>query len=222
MGLRWRDRPHLILGFTAGTLLAVVAFDIFPEIIRLVGDTGVKVLYPMSALVVGFLGLHIAEKVLLIHHAQEESYGAHYHPTVGVLSALALSAHSFLDGMGIGLGFQVSPTVGIVVATAVIAHDFSDGLNTVSLMLTHKNTRRKAFQYLLVDAVAPVLGGASTLFFHLSEGKLLLYLGFFAGFLLYIGASDILPEAHSQGSSYRTILATLTGVLFIFIVTQLV
>ena len=46
--------------------------------------------------------------------------------------------------------------------------------------------------------VAPVFGAASTLLFRLPEGVLPLYLGFFAGFLLYIGSADILPEAHSQ------------------------
>jgi zinc and cadmium transporter len=75
---------------------------------------------------------------------------------------------------------------------------------------------------LLIDALAPVLGVISTLFFTVPENILLIYLGFFAGFLLYIGASDILPEAHSQHSSYKTILMTILGVLFIFTVTRLV
>lgn len=220
-GLKHKDKLHLILGFTAGVLIGVVFFDIFPEIIALTQTLRMNSTYPMLALVVGFLLFHIFEKVLLIHHAHESEYGAHKHPTVGVLSALALSGHSFMDGVGIGLAFQVSVAIGILVAIAVIAHDFSDGLNTVSLMLTHKNTDKKAFILLLLDAFAPVLGAISTLFFHVPNSVLLLYLGFFAGFLLYIGASDILPEAHSEHSSYKTILLTLAGMIFIFIVTRM-
>lgn len=220
-GLKHRDKLHLILGFTAGVLVAVVSFDIFPEIIRLVAELGVNPILPMIFLVAGFLVFHITEKLLLIHGSTEEHYGEHKHPTVGVFSALALAGHSFLDGVGIGLGFQVSPSVGIIVAIAVIAHDFSDGLNTVSLMLAHHNTPKKAMNFLLVDALAPLLGGFSTLFFSLPKIALLGYLGFFAGFLLYIGASDILPEAHSKDSSWKTILATLVGVLLIFIVSLL-
>ncbi len=216
------DRRHLILGFTAGVLLAVVAFDIFPEIIGLVSEFQTNALYPMIALVVGFLIFHIVEKWVLMHHAHESDYGSHTHPTVGILSALALSAHSFLDGVGIGLGFQVSSATGILVAIAVIAHDFSDGLNTVSLMLVHKNTSKKALAMLFVDAIAPILGGLSTLLFSLPENYLVIYLGFFAGFLLYIGASDILPEAHSKDSSVSTILATVFGVVFIYVVSLVV
>jgi ZIP family zinc transporter len=222
VGLRFKDKLHLVLGFTAGVLISVVAFDILPELFELVTSTNTNIMYPMIALVSGFLLFHIAEKVLLIHHVHEDQYGDHKHPTVGMFSALALSGHSFLDGVGIGLGFQVSTGVGIAVALAVLAHDFTDGLNTVSLMLSHKNSEKSALRFLYIDALAPVLGGLSTLFFTLSPDVLVIYLGFFAGFLLYIGASDILPEAHSKHSSMKTIFMTLLGVVFMYVVTSLI
>lgn len=200
--------------------MGVVVFDIFPEIIRMVSVLRVDATVPMLVLVTGFLIFHVFEKVLLIHHSEEEDYGKHKHPTVGILSALALSGHSFLDGMGIGLGFQVSVTVGLLVTLAVVAHDFSDGLNTVSLVLVHKNSTRRALKFLMLDALMPVLGALTTLFFSLPDWALLLYLCFFAGFLLYIGAAEILPEAHSEHSSYKTILLTILGVVIIFLVTR--
>jgi zinc transporter ZupT len=49
-----------------------------------------------------------------------------------------------------------------------------------------------------------------------------MYLAFFAGFLLYIGASDILPEAHSKDSSFKTIAMTLLGVVFIYAITNFI
>ena len=218
--LRRRKDLHRLLGYTAGVIIGVVAFDLLPEIFKGIQAQGVSATGPMIALVVGFLAFHIVEKSILIHHSQEHEYGAHHHPHVGIASGLALSGHSFLDGVGIGLGFQVNSAVGIAVAIAVLAHDFSDGLNTVALMLTHKNNTRRAWMLLLLDAIAPVLGAISTLFFHISDAALLWYLGFFAGFLLYIGASEILPEAHSKHSSYRTIGLTILGVTTMFVVTR--
>lgn len=114
----------------------------------------------------------------------------------------------------------MSNTVGVAVALAVIAHDFSDGLNTVNLMMVNKNNRRRALKMLVIDAAAPVLGVLSTLFFTFSDRLLILYLGFFAGFLLYIGTSEILPEAHSKKSSYATIGLTILGAAFMFVVTR--
>lgn len=219
-GLKFKDKMHLVLGLTAGVILGVIAFDIFPEIIKMTGKLGVDPTYPMIFLVLGFLIFHIAEKFLLVHHSHEDHYGPHTHPIVGKFQALALAGHSFLDGVGIGLGFQISGATGVFVALAVISHDFADGLNTVSLMLRHKNTDKRAMQFLFIDALAPVIGGLSTLFFTLSEKTLLMYLGFFAGFLLYIGVSDILPEAHSKNSSLKTVGMTVLGVLIIFLITR--
>lgn len=224
LALRLRGRLHFILAFTAGVLLGVVAFDILPEAFELAQRHELDASGAMVALVIGFLLFHTLEKFVLIHHAHESEYATHRHPQVGVLSALALAGHSFMDGVGIGLGFQVSASVGIAVAIAVIAHDFSDGLNTVSLMLIHRNTAQRSKIMLLLDAAAPVLGAASTLLFHLPPGWLLLYLGFFAGFLLYIGAADILPEAHSlaaSGTALALIALTSVGAALIYVVVRL-
>jgi zinc transporter ZupT len=95
LGIRYKDKLHLILGFTAGVVLGVVSFDIFPEIIKLIEKTGTDPIKPMVALVVGLLVFHMLEKLILIHSTHEESYSEHKHPSVGVASGLALSGHSF-------------------------------------------------------------------------------------------------------------------------------
>lgn len=217
--LKKRDSMHRILGFAAGVLIGVVAFDLLPEIFSAFKDSS-SITWPMVALVIGFLLFHVVEKSILIHHSQEHEYELHHHPDVGVASALALIGHSFLDGVGIGLGFQISSGVGIAVAVAVIAHDFTDGLNTVTLMLVNKNNSRRSLVFLFLDAIAPLVGAAATLAFSPNNSDISIYLGFFAGFLLYIGASEILPEAHSKHSSYQTILLTIIGAAVIFVVTR--
>ncbi len=224
LALRLRSRLRYVMGFTAGVLVALVSFDLLPEIFRLVDEQRIDPVLPMLALMVGYLAFYTVEKVSLIHHSHESEDGKALttHPQVGLLSALALSGHSFLDGVGIGLGFQVSTTAGIIVAIAVIAHDMSDGLNTVTLMLVNHNTSRRALALLALDAIAPVLGTLSTFLFTIHGMALPIYLGFFAGFLLYIGASDILPAAHSKESSRGTVLLTFVGALFAFVVTRFV
>ena len=173
----------------------------------------------MIALVAGFLVFHGLEKFVLVHHVHEEDYAEHRHPQVGLVSAFALAGHSFMDGVGIGLAFQAGPAVGVAVALAVIAHDFCDGLNTVGLMLSHRNPTARAVAMLVLDAAAPVLGAASTLLFSAPPALLALFLGFFAGFLLYISTSDILPEAHSAkrpGAALVLMGLTCLGAAFIF------
>ena len=223
--LKFRERLHFILSFTAGVLLGVVGFDILPEVFGLAARRGIDVMPAMVALVAGFLVFHSLEKFVLMHQEHETSYAPHHHPQVGFLSALALVGHSFMDGVGIGLAFQISNAVGIAVAIAVIAHDFCDGLNTVSLMLAHRNTAFRSKAMLVLDALAPILGAASTLVFQVPPFMLMLYLGFFAGFLLYIAASDILPMAHSRARSATVLVLiglTCLGAAFIFVAVRFV
>ncbi|MGD0573248.1 MAG: ZIP family metal transporter [Sedimentisphaerales bacterium] len=220
--IKFKDKLHTIMCFTAGVLVGVFSFDIMPEIINELKEHNFDPTGAMIAFVAGYMIFHILEKTILIHHAHEEEYADHKHPQVGILSALALAGHSFMDGVGIGLGFQVGTSTGILVAIAVISHDFTDGMNTVTLMLINKNTPRRAKWFLLLDSLTPIMGAASTLLFTLPPYFLVLYLGFFGGFLMYIGASDILPEAHSKHSSLKMIGLTAAGLLFIFLVTRFV
>jgi ZIP family zinc transporter len=218
--LRSRDRLHLILGFAGGVMLGLVAFDLLPELFELSHTRFLGVPAPMVAFAVGFLVLHVVERAVALHGGHEGEYEphSHHHPGMGLASALALTAHSFLDGVGIGLGFQVSNTVGLAVAIAVVTHDFADGLNTVTVMRIHGNNRRRTISMLAADALAPALGATSTLFFSVSDGVLALYLGAFAGFLLYLATSDILPEAHARHPSRLTLVSTVAGVALMWIV----
>ena len=212
VALRNRAHLNLLLGLTAGVILGVVAFDLLPEVFDLAGGSGNDPPLVMVTFAAGFLALHLVERSSALHHSHEREYGEHRHPHVGVISALGLAAHSFMDGLSIGLAFQAGHQIGVVVALAVIAHDFADGLNTVGIVLSHGNTTRRSVTLLVLDAVAPLLGAACTLLFSVSSQVLSLYLGFFAGFLLYLATADILPEAHSGRPRPLTFLFTLIGV----------
>lgn len=221
VAIKLQGRVTLILGFTAGVLLGIVCFDLLPEIFALTEREHLDARGPMIALALGFL---VFNAVSALFHSTHTHTGAHVenhapfrHPKLGLFSALALTAHSFMDGVSIGFGFQVSTTVGIALAGAVVAHDFADGFNTVNLMLAHRNTRRHAQILLAMDAIAPVIGAASTLFFRVPPHLLVIYLGFFAGFLLHIATTGVLPE---PPPNRRMVAATLglmaLGSAFVF------
>jgi ZIP family zinc transporter len=221
--LRFRARLHLLLGFTAGALLGVVAFDLLPESFALSRRLGSDSQAPLVALAAGFLLIHGLKKFVLVQHVHESDRAPHHHPSAGVLSAVALIGHSFMDGVGIGVAFQVSEVMGFTVAIAVIAHDFCDGLNTVSLMLLHRNTTSRALVMLCLDALAPLVGALSTFAYGVPPDTLVLYLGFFAGSLLYVGAADVLPQAHSRAgcaAAMSLIGLTALGASFIYVVMR--
>ena len=123
---------------------------------------------------------------------------------------------AFLDGFAIGLAFQVSNSVGLIVAAAVLAHDFSDGINTVGVVLNRRGGSRLALGWLIVDATAPVVGAAATLLLRLPANVLGGGLAVFAGFFIYISASDLLPESYHDHPTVWTTAMTLLGMAVVY------
>ena len=216
--LHMRDRLHLILGFSGGAVLGVVLFDLIPEAISL---AGVRFGVPATTAVIaaGFLAYMVLDRAIVMHGHQ--SPWTEQNPRRGVLGAGSLCVHSFLDGFSIGLAFKVSASVGAVVTAAVLVHDFSDGINTVSLILKNRGSDRSAFRWLVVDAVAPIIGAASTMVFSLQGAMLGLGLAAMAGFFLYIGAIDLLPESYHDHPTVWTTAMTILGALTMFVAIRL-
>lgn len=223
--LRLKDHLHLILGFSAGAVVAIAFFDLLPEAIQLAGNSYDSSTV-LSVTALGFILYLFLDRTFLLHgghrHEDDDTHENHLATknVRGIAGAGSLSLHSFLDGIGIGLGFQVSPAVGLVVAVAVLAHDFSDGINTVNFILKEGGSRAKARRWLFVDAITPVLGIIVTLFFAVKEETLALLLALFAGFFLYLGASDLIPESYHAHPKRWTTYSTLLGVLVLYVIIK--
>ena len=229
--LRFRDHLHLILGFSAGAVAGVAFFDLLPESIRLGMPAHAASTIALFA-ALGFFSYLVLDRLILLHAHHDDHDGEDNASTTpeanaprlrrGAFGALTLAAHSFLDGVAIGVGFQAGAAVGIVVVAAVLTHDFSDGINTVSLVLRDGISRGRAFRWLFVDAVAPVLGAASTLLFRLSGPDTGLVLAIFAGTFTYLSASDLIPESYHRHPRVLTTVMTLLGALVLYLVVRLV
>ncbi|WAX57059.1 ZIP family metal transporter [Jatrophihabitans cynanchi] len=223
LAMRARDKLHLILGLAAGVMLGVVGFDLLPEAMELSDQVVFGVPAVMLTTIGGFFTIHLIERSMAIHRAHEGEFGGHHHglESVGLLAGGGLVAHSFLDGVGIGLGYQAGAAVGLAVAIAVIGHDFADGFNTFTITTLYGNARRRALILLGLDALAPVVGAAAGMVLPIPQSAIGLYLGYFAGFLLYLATADILPEAHARHPSRLTLACTVGGAAFMWLVVGL-
>lgn len=218
VAMRFRDRLHLLLGFASGAVLGVVFFDVMPEIFSLGGPADTVTI----ATGAGFLAFFGLERVTALHRAREHAHHPEQHePELGLVGAIGFCIHSFLDGVAIGVGFQTSGALGLLIALAVVCHDFNDGLNTVTVMLAHGNPVRRTTVLLAFDMITPILGALFTVVFTLPEAILPWILAFFAGTFLYVGASDLLPEAREHKSP-AVAWATVAGMLALFLITRAV
>lgn len=222
VAVRLRDERHLVLGLAAGVMLGVVFFDLLPEAIELAPHPGFGPSAATLTAVAGFLSLHVGERVALHHGAHaDESGPPRGLERIGLTAAGGLVLHSTLDGVGIGAAFQGGTSVGVAVAIAVIAHDLADGFNTFTLTELYGNSRSRALVLLGLDAVAPVVGAVIGTVIRFPPTVVGLYLGYFAGVLLYIATANVLPEAHASHPARATVFLTVLGAGLMWLVVAL-
>ncbi len=215
--LRFQDKLHLFLGFSAGAIIGAALFNLLPEALE--QASGVLSVTSITGIIAaGFIIYMMFDRLVLFHPYIHDDCQNHHHQNQGALGATTLALHSILDGLAIGWAFQSSEAVGLVVAIAIIIHRFSDGINIVGFILKAKQSGSRAKNWLILIAIAPIAGLLIAYFIRLPEEILLgPILAFFGGSFLYMGASELLPESHHEHSTKMTSLMTILGFLVIYL-----
>ena len=220
MALRLVRQVGYVIAVGAGIRIGAAFFDLLPESVELMaGATDLAMLFAA----VGFLAFYVIEKVTLLHVGHETATELDHEDTahrhVGLIGAGAMSVHSLLDGVAMAAAFQASPELGLVVSLVVVIHRFSDGIGIVSLLLASRVPQSSTMRWVFVVSLAPVLGAVVTAIIPIPDPILGALLATFAGFFLYVGAAELLPEAHRNEGSRWVIVATLVGVAAIMAMT---
>jgi zinc transporter, ZIP family len=209
----------LLIAFGAGIRIGAAFFDLIPESVEHLGSLEMA----MIATAVGFLAFYAIEKLTAVHvgheTAAELDHGEAAHRHVGLLGAIGMSLHSLLDGVALAAGLAVGGGLALVIAIVVVVHRFSDGIGIVSLLVASRTPQREIFRWVTLVAIAPVVGVIIGLLLPMPDEALGWLLGIFAGFFLYIGAAELLPEAHRSDRSRWVVAATLAGVVAIYAVS---
>ena len=218
--LRLQHRLHALMALASGVVVATAIADLLPEAFELAGFD--RVVEVGVAAVAGFIGFTYLEAFLhqsSFEHADDD-HGADAHPSarrngarlIGLLPPLSLVMHSAMDGLVIGLAFQVGDETGLLVLIAVLLHDFADGMNVATVALEAARGVRLAVGFVLLDAVAAPAGGALSALITIDPVTLGLLLAFFAGVFLAIGAGHLLPESQHRDPSRGPAMVTLAAV----------
>ena len=81
-------------------------------------------------------------------------------------------------------------------------------------------SRAESLKWLTLNALAPVVGILLTYFVVIQESAIGPLLAIFAGFFLYLGAADLLPESHHSHPTRWTTVATIAGVVLVYAVVR--
>lgn len=205
--------------FAAGALLAAVFMDLLKDGLE-EADSNTVLLATMTGLVLFFF----AERFLhwFHHHHQHENGGD---PTTSLV-IIGDTVHNALDGVAIAAAFLVSVPTGIVTTIAVAAHEIPQEIGDFGLLLAKGVSRARVMMVNVFSALATTLAAVIT--FGLGSGDNLpigWIIGISAGFLLYIAASDIIPEIHEKADSKKLVelqpILLLVGVVSVSLAIQL-
>ena len=207
----------IIIAVGAGIRIGAAFFDLIPEAIEHLGSLEVAMLWTAS----GFLAFYAIEQVTTLHVGHETAleldHDSATHQHIGAVGVTGMGIHSFLDGVALAAGLAVGGGVGIVIAAVVIVHRFSDGIGVVSFFLASRTPSSTAWRWLALVAAAPIAGVLIGSILRVPDDVLGAILGFFAGFFLYVGAAELLPEAHRRDTSRLVAVATLAGAIGVYL-----
>lgn len=197
-----RIMPRYTIAFAAGILITVTFIDILPEV-----PFGTHA----HVVLAGFLAFYLIEKVIMLHACGEDECKVH---KIGGITVFGMALDNIVDGIGIAVGYAVDPTLGLLIMIGVVIHEIPQGIASVAIMKSAGYSKTKTYSVLALAAVLYPIGAAVSAFIP-SEFNVTI-LAFVAGDFVYIGASDLLPEAHKKFNT-KVILSVLAGVAFILL-----
>lgn len=210
-------RSHYVNSFAAGLILAIAFFHLIPEAVEL-SEIAAPVIF------LGFFLFYMMENFLVIHSGSE----VHYHPSdpclshtssvTGVMAFSGLVLHSLIDGIIIGVGFELSTELGLLAAFAVISHEVPEGITSFALI--NETMPEKASLLSAIVAIATPIGALFSLLFiqNLSDDIIGILLGLAAGTFIYVAASDLIPHTHGN-QNFRTLISFLVGAILIILLS---
>ncbi|MFO8164503.1 MAG: ZIP family metal transporter [Desulfatiglandales bacterium] len=218
VGEAWVLRySHYVNSFAAGLILGVAFFHLFPESLELSGNA-------LLFIFLGFLVFYLLENVMVLHSGSEIHFSEKKNPrhAKGLVMFSGLFFHSLIDGVIIGVGFEIDPNLGLLTSLGIISHELPEGVTTFSLLVT-SIPRKTALKMAVAVALATPLGALLSLAFigSLSESAVGLLLAMAGGSFLYVGASDLIPETHEEKGITNAAFLFL-GILCLFSLSKMI
>lgn len=212
---KWAQKNLIyLISFSAGVLLSLAFVHLLPEAVE----------FNKNALLwtlISFLAFYFLEHALSLH-ACEEDRECEVHQTFTLVTWSGLMLHSLIDGIIIGVGFEVSVTLGILSTIAVLLHRLPDGISAMAVMLYGGKTIKQATKYSTVIALITPVGAVLSYFIFQGASLNLVgaLLAIAAGSFLYVAASELIPEIHKK-SKILNIILSLIGASIPFLVEKL-
>ena len=196
----------------AGFMLGAAFLGMMPESVRLTDIAPILIL-------VGYLMIHFFEHTLARHfHFGEETHVEMVlAPSASIFALTGLLIHTFFDGVSIASGFHVGTGLGVLIFVAVALHKIPEGFTVGSIMLAAGRSRRTAIASSTALGLSTIFGVLCASYL---KGLLVYRLALSAGVMIYVAASDLIPEVNRERGVLMALMV-FVGVLLFYLTERL-
>lgn len=222
-----RPNPRLLafgLAFAGGAMVYVSLSEILNKSISSFAQAyGDRLGYTYGTL--WFLGGVLL--VVLIDHLvpnphdsldkQDPAFHDHSHTQirrVGLLSAIAITAHNFPEGLATFFATLESPSVGLPLAFAIAIHNIPEGIAIAVPVYLATGRKSYAFGASLLSGLAEPVGAAIGYFLladALSPATFGAVFGLIAGIMVFLALDELLPAAKRYAHGHETVYGLVIG-----------
>jgi zinc transporter ZupT len=188
----------VMVPFSAGILLGVMAFGLLPEVGEEVGWRIALALFAAGYLFLYAVNEHVYPVCPTCSHTHDHAACATLLHGFAAPLVAAAALHSFLDGWSLAAAPQ---RVGDALAVAITIHKVPEGLALGALLSVAVKSRSSAFTWLLL-AQLPTLAGAAialTMAWELGVHWTHFPLAFAAGCLMFLGGHAVHNDWKRRG-----------------------
>ncbi|HLE74551.1 MAG TPA: ZIP family metal transporter [Candidatus Bathyarchaeia archaeon] len=208
----------VMLGFSAGVMLAATSFSLIVPALDLSGP-----LVAVFGIILGALVLHLIDRFV-----------PHFHPALGAegppsklsrvwLFVIAITIHNFPEGLAVGVSFgSGNVAAGLAIATAIGLQNMPEGLAVALPLVREGYSRRKALLYgTLTGLVEPLGGLLGVALISVFQPILPWGLAFAAGAMLFVVSDEMIPESHRKGFEREATFGVIAGFVIMMLLDYL-
>ena len=137
-----------------------------------------------------------------------------YIKRVGLLTALAITAHNFPEGLATFFATLGNPGVGMPLAFAIAIHNIPEGIAIAVPVYFATNNKTYAFLACLLSGLAEPVGaiiGYVVLRPYLSDAVFGAVFGVIAGVMVFLALDELLPAAKRYARGHETVYGLVAG-----------
>ena len=218
------QQQNLLLGFAAGVMLAASFFSLIIPGIEQAQAMGAGRMQASATVIAAVLlgGAVLAKINAAVSPVEKLGWTDAKGPARRAwLFVAAITLHNFPEGMAVGISFGTGDMqVGVTTAVGIGVQNIAEGLAVAGALASIGYSSGKAvLAALATGLVEPIAGLFGAALIAIAQPLLPWGLGFAAGAMIYIVASEIIPDAHARipggGRATIGIMVGLAAMMFL-------